>query len=527
VTARRAALLVALVTLLVFLAAVGNGFVNWDDDVNLTGNPWFRGFGADNLRWMFTTTLMGHYIPLTWLTFAADQALWGLDPRGYHLTSVALHALNAALVFLVARRLLGGERVLPAAVAALAFALHPLRVESVAWATERRDVLSGAFALSSLLAYFRSVDDPDHRRRWLGLSLAAFAGALLSKAIAMTLPLILVAVDVHLRRVNRRALLEKLPFACLAVVGAAIALVAQWQTTMTPWSQHGALPRTAMVAYSMGFYASRTALPIGLSPLYELPAVIHPLEVPYALSALGTLAMTLVAVALRRRVPGLLLAWVAYVVMVLPISGAVHAGHQLVADRYSYLACVPWALLAGAGIAWILDARRPDALPSAVRVATVTSAIALLGAWTLLTTSQIPVWRDSETLWRTAVDHDPACSVCRTNLGRVFLEQGHLEAAAAEFRLAIAARPERANPHNNLGTVLYRQGRVREAFAEFQLAAALQPHFADPHNNLGVLYAGLGQVEEAMREFSTALALRPEFPVARSNLERVRSATRH
>src|SRR5207302_693630 len=141
------ALLVALVVFAAFAPALSNGFVNWDDDVNITDNPHFRGFSAAHLRWMFTTTLMGHYIPLTWLTLALDYALWGMNPRGYHLTSVLLHALDAALVFLVARRLLRDAPVGAAAAAALVFGLHPLRVESVAWVTERRDVVSGVFVL--------------------------------------------------------------------------------------------------------------------------------------------------------------------------------------------------------------------------------------------------------------------------------------------------------------------------------------------------------------------------------------------
>ena len=522
------ALLVGLLTVLVFLPAVDNGFVNWDDDVNLTENPHFRGLSPAHLRWMFTTTLMGHYIPLTWLSFGVDHAVWGMDPRGYHLTSVLLHALNAALVFLVARRLLGGESVTaPAAIAALVFALHPLRAESVAWVTQRRDVLSGAFVLLALLAYLKASDIDVRRSRWLAVSLAAFAAALLSKAITMTFPLVLLVLDVYApRRLERRTLIEKLPFAGLAGAGAAIALLALRSTAVTSWTDHGPESRLAMVAFSLGFYASRTLLPIGLSPLYELPGRIDLLAPVFALSMLGVLAMTAAALVLRRCAPWLLAAWLAYLVMVLPVSGPVHSGHQLAHDRYSYLACLPWALLAGAAIGWVVAAARRGVVRPLARTAAITAVVALLGAWTLLTLLQIRVWSDSETLWRTAVDIDPRCSVCRTNLGRALLARGQLDAAGVEFRQAIAARPERANPHNNLGAVLYRQGRIPEALEEFRLAAELEPHFPDPLNNLGVVYASLGRDEEAARQFRAALAIRPNFPEARTNLERALARAR-
>src|SRR5262249_6863530 len=190
-----AALIIAAATLVVFWPVLGNQFVNWDDDKNFLVNPSFRGLGIANLRWMFTTFHLGHYHPLTWLSLGIDYVIWGLDPAGYHLSSLLLHTANAVLFYCVALRLLGG-RILAAAFGALFFALHPLRVESVAWASERRDVLSGMFYLVTLLAYLRAHQEGP-RRRWLAISLAAFAAALLSKAIVVSLPVVLLLLDVY------------------------------------------------------------------------------------------------------------------------------------------------------------------------------------------------------------------------------------------------------------------------------------------------------------------------------------------
>jgi tetratricopeptide (TPR) repeat protein len=469
---------------------------------------------------MFTTPRMGHYIPLTWLTLALDHALWGMNPRGYHATNVLLHAINAALVFLVARRLLAGFPLAAPAFAALAFGLHPLRAESVAWVTERRDVLSGCFLLLALLAYLGAAERAGAARaRWLGASLVAFAASLLSKAITMTFPLLLLILDVYPLR--RRALREKLPFAALAGLGAALAIAALRTTTVTSWEAYGWSARFAMTMYSLAFYVSRTLVPVGLSPLYELPAHVDPLAPPFVLSVLLVVALTVAAFALRRRAPWLAAAWAAYVVMVLPVSGPVHAGLQLAHDRYSYLSCLPWVLLGGAGVGALIEARRRRAVSSPVFAGAAAVGCALIVGWSYLTVQQIRIWRDSETLWGAAVAVEPGCSVCRGNLGRAHLVAGRLGAAARELRAGIALRPERATLHNTLGAVLYRQGRYTESAAEFSLAARLRPGFAEPINNLGVLEAHVGHLEEAERHFVAALKLQPDYVEARANLIRL------
>jgi hypothetical protein len=518
-----AALVVAAVVAAVFVPALGNGFVNWDDEVNITSNPHFRGFDASRIWWMLTTPVLGQYIPVTWLSLAVDHALWGLEPRGYHATNVFLHAVNAALVFILARRLLGALPLSASVVAALAFGLHPLRVESVAWVTERRDVLSVCLALLAVLAWLAaSAREGGVRRRWLAASLAAYAASLLSKQLTMTLPLVLVILDVYPLR--RRAWLEKVPYAGLGALGALVALLAIRTASVTAWEQYGLPARLAMTVFSLAFYLSRTLVPLGLSPLYELPATVDPLAAPFLLSVVVVVALTAAAVGLRRRAPWFTAAWAAYVVMLGPVSGLVHAGLQLAHDRYSYLACLPWALLAGAGFGALQDAWRARRLTPPVAAAATAAAVAVMAAWGYLTVAQVPVWRDSLALWGTAVALDPACAACRSNLGRALSEAGRLDEAADELRQAIALRPERPAPHNSLGSVFHRQGRLVEAAREWSVAVRLGPRQAEPLNNLGVLHAELGRFDDAVHYFQAALEARPDFPAARANLARARGS---
>src|SRR2546427_3152128 len=367
-----APLLVALFTLTAFVPTLQNQFVAWDDDKNFLDNPRYRGLGWAHLRWMFTAFHLGHYIPLTWVTFGMDHLLWGMKPVGYHLTSLLLHAANAVLFFSLVRRILTLDRpsaaerdhalVVSAGFAALVFAIHPLRVESVAWVTERRDVLSGLFYLVTILEYLRACEPEKRGRWWYWLSVVTFVCALLSKSMVVNLPVVLLILDVYpLRRLGgaigwwsepaRRVYVEKIPFVLLAAAASAIAFMAQFSAqTAASLAQLSVLGRLAVSAYGLSFYLGKVVVPVNLSPLYELPPTVNPGAMPFILSYGLVLATTAIVLALRRRVPGLLAAWLAYIVVLSPVLGIFQSGPQLAADRYSYLAGLGWAILAGAGL---------------------------------------------------------------------------------------------------------------------------------------------------------------------------------
>src|SRR5213080_3773079 len=483
--------LIALVTVAAFLPALQNQFVSWDDDENFLDNPHYRGLGWSPLRWMWTTH-QGHYIPLTWMTLGLDYLLWGMNPFGYHLTSLLLHTANAAVFFFVVRRILtlalpspserGHALAVSAGFAALVFAIHPLRVESVAWVTERRDVLSGLFYLLTILVYLRACEQGARGRGWYWLSVAVFGCALLSKSMVVNLPVVLLILDVYpLRRLGgavgwwseptRRVYVEKIPFVLLAAAASAIALWAQLShDTMVSVVQLSALGRLAVSVYGLSFYLWKTVAPVNLSPLYELPPAVNPWAPPFIVSYGVVVAITAIVLALRRRVPGLPAAWLAYVVVLLPVLGIFQSGPQIAADRYTYLAGLGWAILAGAGLlsCWRSSRRSKTGTPATWLLTGI--ALCVVVGLGVLTWNQAKVWRDSERLWAHTLAIDPDSPLAQNNFGYELYRQGKLAEAIEHYRQALQIKPDYALTHTNLGLALIRQGKLAEAFEHLQQA---------------------------------------------------------
>ncbi len=520
--------LVALVTFAAFLPALHNQFVNWDDDKNFLDNPYYRGLGWSQLRWMWTTHL-GHYIPLTWMTFGLDYLLWGMNPLGYHLTNLLLHVANAVVFFFITRRLLtlalpspserGHALAVSAAFAALVFAIHPLRVESVAWVTERRDILSGLFYLSAILIYLRACEREERGRGWYWLSVAVFGCALLSKSMVVNLPVVLVILDVYpLRRLGgavgwwsapaRRVYVEKIPFVLLAAVASAIALWAQLShDTMVSVVQLSALGRLAVSVYGVSFYLWKTVAPVSLSPLYER-GVVNPWATPFLLSYGLVVAITAIALAFRRRVPGLPAAWLAYVVILLPVLGLFQSGPQIAADRYTYLAGLGWALLTGAGLLSCWRIKR-FLIPGC--------AVCVVVGLGVLTWNQVQIWHDSERLWTHVLAIDPQSSIAENNLGLVRADQKKPAEAIEHYQRALQIRPEYAQAHYNLGVALAQQGKPAEAIEHYRQALRIKPDDALAHNNWGVELAQQGKLAEAIEHFQEALRIKPDDALTHTN----------
>ena len=513
--------LIFCVTLGAFVPALRGQFLDWDDVVNFVENPYYRGLGPAQLRWMFTSTLMGHYIPLTWMTLGLNYVLGGMNPWGYHLVNLLLHASNAVLVYLVARRLMaaatrGGAQVgqtdpavsWASALTALLFGIHPLRVESVAWITERRDVLCGLFFLLAVLAYLMGVEGGGRPRpAGRALSFGAFAAALLSKAAAMPLPVVLLLLDVYpLRRLHlgwRRLLTEKAPYVALAGAAAVTALIVLRRgVAVTSYQDYGVASRLGMVAYSTLFYPVAFLWPMHLSPMYELPPRVSLGAWPFYPALLGVVAVTGILVLARRRWPAGLAAWLYSALMILPVSGVVHSGSQLVNDRYSYLSGIGFALVGGAILRAGLGLRERG------RVSTRTAG-ALAGAATLIllvlggtTWIQTYAWRDPETLWRWAVDMDPTCSLCHGNLGSAISSgptgKARLDEAEGHLRRAIALRPESPIPYFNLGNVLLVRKQYGDAERAFETYGRLSPGSPRGLARLGLLAILRGDYGEAV-----------------------------
>lgn len=515
----------------IFWPALDNGFV-WDDRPNFVVNPAFRGVSWPHLQWMVTTTLLGQWIPLSWLTLGFDYLVWGMNPKGYHLTNVVLHAAVAIVFYFVAHRLLGATTAgwpartltLGAAAAALFFAIHPLRAESVAWVTERRDVLSGLWFLLTILTYLKAQDRPASRRRWLTTSVACFTLAVLSKSMVVTLPAILVLLDVYpfrrlpgaprqwLRREYVRTVwLEKVPYAVLSGVGIAMAFYAQQSNEyLTPLQKLPASDRVVLVLHSLWFYASATAAPFGLTPLYELPVRVDPFQLRFLVSTAAVAAVALGAVLLRRRWPAGLALVAAYVIMISPVSGIFHNGYQTVADRYSYLPCLGWALAFGAAVGGAVRASAAGRLRQSVARAVVSAAALVLMGNAALTVNQVGVWRDPDTLWRFAIDVDPNCAICRNNLGDDLIRRHLPEAAIPEFERALTLRPDRVKIRKNLGLALLNSRRSEEAIVEFREVLSRDPTDGEAWTNLGAALLQLRKLEETVRAMTEGVQRAPQ-----------------
>ena len=562
-------LCVAVLTLLPFLPALQNGFV-WDDEATIEENSGYRGLGWSRLRWMFTTFLMGHYQPLSWVTLGFDYVVWGMNPFGYHLTNIILHAANAVFFYFITRRLLSIALSIPdgeapwqlslsSAFAALLFAIHPLRVESVAWVTERRDVLSAFFFLSTIYCYVRAalISEPRSRRRWFAGAVVVYTLSLLSKASAMTLPVVLLLLDIYpLRRLHggllawykpplRKVLWENLPFLVLALIFAVTALFAQYTSkTLKPLDEYDVTSRIFQALYGLIFYLWKTLLPTGLSVLYELPTDAHTWFRIVAISAGGAVvAISLALFFLRRRCPGAVICWLYYVAMLAPVLGIAQSGPQLVADRYSYFSCLAWAVLAGAAASHLWGLwKRGDLSLTKLNLLCVTAA-GLLLVLGVSTWRQTQLWHDSERLWNHALSIDPnsisayinlggamraqgkadeairyygkAASLRRDvalphwNLGDLFMQRGELDEAARSYRRVLEIDPQSVKGYQGLATVLARQGRFEEAVTLYFKAIDVDPNDARVHNDFGGLLNSMGEVEKALEQYRKAAELEP------------------
>ena len=527
----------AVLTFVVFLPALDNGFVNWDDDKNFINNYLYRGLGLRQLKWMATTFFAGPYQPLSWLTLGFDYLVWGMDPFGYHLTNVLLHSANAAVFYILCLRLLAppagsppaGRKAalyLSAAFAALVFSIHPLRAESVAWVTERRDVLSGLFYFLTILLYLkpRSADgakNPFFRRH--ALPAACFVLALLSKGIVVTLPAALIILDiVHLKRLPgdprfwfkreyRNVWLEKIPYAALSLIFGAVGYFGQAAAgTLVSMSTAGPAQRAVQALFSTGFYLWKTIIPFKLVPLYKFSGGL--LSWQPLLAGAAALIITALVIRVRRRLPVLPAVWAFYLVTLSPVLGIVKFGEQAAADRYTYLSCLGFAVLAGCAL--LSGLRHSGYL---MRKTAVLSACLIAPALGGLTWAQTKIWRDSETLWRYTIIARPTADAYN-NLGTTLAAQGKLDEAVTHFWEAVRLDPDYADAHYNLGNAQAARGKFDDAVRYFREALRIKPAYADAHCNLGTALAAQGKFDDAVSCFREALRLNPDDAAAHYDL---------
>ena len=495
----------------------GFGFVRFDDPLYVTENPYvLAGLTGRGLQWAFTSGHAANWHPVTWLSHMLDVALFGVDAGAHHAVSVLLHVATSALLFVVLLRMTGSAW--PSLLVAALFALHPLHVESVAWIAERKDVLSALFWMLTLWAYDRYVRDPGPRRfAWV---LLAFALGLMSKPMVVTLPFVLLLLDVWpLRRLSpwptwaslRPLLREKLPLFALSAASATITVLAQSRGGAVASSAR--LPLTERVgnaAISYVAYVQKTLWPDHLAAYYPYPRPTP--SVLAAISALALLIATVSAVWIGRRRPYVLVGWLWYLGTLVPVIGIVQVGTQAMADRYAYLPLIGLFVV----LAWALH-DLVEANPSR-RLPVLIAAGALVVACTAITRGQVRHWESSETLWTHALAVTRGNYAAHTYLGNALASAGNVDSAIAEYTEALRLNPDFPEAHNNLGPALASRGETDAAIAHFTAALRLRPNYADAHNNLGVALASRGRLEEAIAQYREVLRIDPEHAHAHGNL---------
>jgi Flp pilus assembly protein TadD len=591
----------AAATLAAFWPVAGNGFVNFDDDAYVTANGRvLAGLNWDNVKWAFSTGFFGNWHPITWLSHMLDVQLFGLSPGWHHLHSVFLHTGSAVLLFLALQRMT--RAAWPSAFVAALFALHPLRVESVAWVAERKDVLSLFFASLSLWAYAcyaqaggngqeadhsgpeavppgpstRNVQDlnagsstpgkgkmqPSFPASWRPtiyylLALISFALALMSKAMVVTLPFVLLLLDLWpLRRFQLstrnfqpsilwRLVREKAPFFAMGAASTVLGFaLLRHAGAIGELPRFGIWDRLSHAAYGYLGCFSKIVWPVNLVIAYPRPAQVPAGDVLLAVTLIAL--SSLGALVLLKRRPYVAVGWLWFLGALLPVSGLFRLGPQAFADRYTYFPSIGFFIAVSWGLTDI--ARRWRWRPAA----TGCLAAAVLATCVLASRHQAGYWRNSERLYRhalavsrdnyvthtglgfelfqqgkveeairecqAAVQIDPRYDPAHSNLGRFFAEKRDYESAIAHFETALRLSPRDSKPRNNLGNVLYLQGRYAEAKVHFAEVLRLDPGHSDAHNNLALTCQKLGQTAEAIAEFRQAIQLRPGFTAALNNL---------
>jgi DNA-binding SARP family transcriptional activator len=522
----------AAATLLAYARVAGNEFTTFDDREYVVDNPHVKaGLAWAGVRWAFTTGHAANWHPLTWLSHMLDCQIFGMRAAGHHLMSLALHIATTLLLFHFFRRTTAA--IGASTFVAAAFALHPLHVESVAWVSERKDVLCALFWVLTLLAYVRWVERPGPAR--YALIVGLFALGLLAKPMIVTLPFTLLLLDLWpLRRIEfsrfersrpeislpehlpaefsrpgratiSRLILEKSPLFALALASSVTTFLVQRSggaMAIEQWTPFHL--RLANAALSYVTYLSKSILPLGLAAYYPLPSADLS---AWKIAGAGVLLVVVTVVAVRawRDRPWLTVGWLWFLGTLVPVIGLVQVGSQAMADRYTYVPMIGLSV----AVAW--SARELVGRFDGWRTAIAALAIVVAGGWTALTWRQVGYWKDDVTLYAIAKQNLRDTYEAHGLIGNAYLRQGRLDEAMEELRRAVELRPSYARGHNDLGIVYELKGREKDAVAEYREALRWTPDFAEAHHDLAGILAAQGRTDEALEHYERAVQIRPDL----------------
>jgi tetratricopeptide (TPR) repeat protein len=562
--------LVGVVTFIVYLPALRNEFINWDDKAYVYENPFIRSLDTGLLRSAFLNFHASNWHPLTWISHAIDYSIWGLDPLGHHLTNTILHALNTFLVVVLVMKLLASRQAdrltgshyslfIAAGVTGVLFGLHPLHVESVAWVAERKDLLCAFFFLLSIMAYAKYASRASHEasgiaqgvnnntqggghrkqgavtpvpgplRPFKGSLLSAlcfFILALLSKPMAVSLPFVLLILDWYpFRRIQSlkalwTASIEKLPFFALTIASSILTMRAQEAgEAITSVEVIPLTSRVIVAAKSLTVYLVKMMVPLHLVPFYPYPQNISLFSFAHSVPIVIVAGITATCIAVMRKEKLWMSVWSYYVITLIPVLGFVQVGLQSMADRYTYLPSLgPFLII---GVITAKGYQKVSALTrrrAILRIAGMALALAIALSLSYSTIKQIGIWKDTVVFWNYVIDKEPGVPLAHNNLGAAYLSKGLYDTAIAHYQTALRLKPDDAEAHNNLGNAYSLKGLFDTAIAHYQTALRLKPDLAEAHNNLGIAYKSKGLLDMAITHYQSALRLKPDYVKAHYNL---------
>jgi len=499
----------AAATIMAYRPAWNGGFL-WDDDAYITNNELLTAPNGLRRIWLSFDS-PSQYFPLTYTSFRIERALWGLNPSGYHWTNIFLHVANALLVW----RLLARLKLPGAWLAAAIFALHPVQVESVAWITERKNVLMGFFFLLTLFAWIAFTDESTRRPwRFYVLAMILYALALSAKTTACTLPAaLLLILWLQKKPIGKRRLIQILPF---LILGFSMGLVAVWweryhQGTHGPLFALSSLERTLVASHAVWFYLGKLLCPSNLIFIYPKWTIAATRALDYTWLLAGVALCFAIYLARRYLGRGVEVAAVFFVATLSPVLGFIMLytfRYTFVADHYQYLACIaPIALFSAgtANLAGVFTRARPFILSAAACAAAVLWA---------LTWRQSAMYGDIEALWRTTLAKNPNCWMAHNNLGIVLFQKGEIDEAVSHYRITLNLQPDFWDADYNLGTALLKKGEIDEAIAYCTRAVTIAPNDPDAQVALGNSLAQKERVDDAIAHYKKALAIRPDYFIA-------------
>jgi len=508
--------LIACITWVAFLPSLKNGFVNRDDPAYVMNNLDIRGFSGSHLAKIFSSVYLNHYLPVTMLTYMTEYSVFGLDAKVYHRTSLFLHCINCLLVFALFYRLSGNCFI--GAVTALLFAIHPMRVEAVAWIAERKEVLSASFYLLSLLFYL-SYRKKGQKKFYL-LCMLSFLLSLLSKTMAVSLPFVLVLVDYLTgRAIDRKSLLEKLPFFALSAVFAVNAVLTLGRVISYDFfSNYSLAQRALMPAWAVVLYLVKSVVPVNLCASYYLPAVpVKGLTLIMAFCTALVAAIAVTVIVSRRFSKKAVFGSLFFCITLLPVLQIVNSGGLvLVADRYTYVPMLGMYFMAAAGLAYVMQEKLKGG--ASLKKVLYGGLLVFVPVLSWLTWQRCGVWNNSLTLWNDIIKKFPAAAQAYDGRAGAYRDRGEYYRAIADFNKAIALKPDYAGAYFGRGYIYCAfLGQVDPAIADLKRAVGLVPASPDSWNTLGIAYGMKGSCDSAVAGFDRAIALKPDFVEAYVN----------